>query len=186
MIALRDDFPLVQFPSGRSMAFERPWLARSLARAACEAGYDQWWLTGHVTESVAAYLAGEFTENTVAVARLDVAVRSVLQVIGYPDVANHYVSLPPPVRVSLTRLARQAGCGYELAFFGLLRDELKDAVSSGAQQIELEGLAPCVKLLCSAKNWRRDCSGLRSEIVGFVRGEIRSRTNRVDLCLQMS
>lgn len=41
-----------------------------------------------------------------------------------------------------------------------------------------------VKLLRSAKNWRRDCSGLLDEIVGFVREEIGTGDN--ELRLQLS
>lgn len=186
MIAFRDDLPLVQFPEGKTIAFERTWLIRSLTLAAKEAGYAKWWLAEHVTESVAAYLQREYDENVVSTGNLTNAVKSVLQVIGYSDVANVFKPMPPPERVSLVRIVQEAGFGYELAFFEILKDRLREALQSGTDVIELEGLQECVKQLRAAKNWRRDCSGLQSEIVGFVRGELTSSSGELAVQIQMS
>jgi hypothetical protein len=43
-----------------------------------------------------------------------------------------------------------------------------------------------VKLLRSAKNWRRDCSGLMGEIVTFVRDEVTLSDRANELHLQLS
>ena len=80
------------------MPFERGWLAGTLARAAERAGYKKWWLAPHVTESVTNYLEQDFEESVVTVNRLEKAVQSVLQVIGYADVAGHFCAVPPPAR----------------------------------------------------------------------------------------
>src|SRR4051812_35260082 len=120
MIALKDDLPLIQLDNGHSVNFDRAWLVRSLSRAAAKAGYQQWWLADHVAQSVTEYLRAQREENVLPVERLNAAVRSVLEVIGYPEVGQHFVSGRPKVRVSLVELARDAGSGYELAFFELL------------------------------------------------------------------
>lgn len=172
MIAFKDNLPLVRFHDGHVMNFERAWLSRALVRAAEAAGYKKWWLADHVTESVTSYLEQDFNENIVTICRLERAVQSVLQVIGYSDVARFFHTMPPPVCISLAEIARDAGHGYELVFFELLRARLREAIASPTVQVELRELHRCVKLLRSAKNWRRDCSGLVGEIVTFVRGEI--------------
>lgn len=172
MIALPDNTPLVQFESGQVVAFERQWLVRSLERAAKKAGYPQWWLAEHVAESVSTYLRWSDQENVVAVPRLTQAVQAALQVIGYAEVANHFVPGPPPHRVSLWELARSAGTGYELAFFELLGRTIQEIVSNKVTQFELFGLERCVKQLRGKKLWSRDCDGLRAEIVSFVREQI--------------
>ena len=82
------------------MPFERNWLAGSLAKAAENAGYKKWWLAPHVTESVTNYLEKDFDESVVTINRLEKAVQSVLQVIGYADVAGHFHAAPPPARQS--------------------------------------------------------------------------------------
>jgi hypothetical protein len=110
----------------------------------------------------------------------------VLQVIGYADVADHFEPLPPPIRLSLADLAREAGAGYELLFFRLLQAELRAIADSPSVRVELFDLNPCVKMLRSAKNWRRDCTGLRTEIVRFVREELDSSPRADELHLQLS
>ena len=186
MISLRDSLPLVRFNDGRIMDFERGWLSTALLRAAQTAGYKKWWLADHVTESVTSYLQQDFDENVVTICRLEKAVQSVLQVIGYADVARFFQTMPPPVRISLAEIAREAGHGYELVFFQLLRARLREAVAPPTLQVELTDLRRCVKMLRSAKNWSSECTGLLGEIVGFVRGEVDLSSRSNDLTLQLT
>jgi len=186
MIALRDNFPLVRFDDGSVMNYDRTWLASSVVRAAESAGYKKWWLANHVTESVSSFLQQDFDENIVTIDRLEKAVQSVLQVIGYSDVARCFQTLPPPVRISLADLARRAGSGYELAFFGLLRASLRGIPDSESLQVELTDLHPCVKLLRGAKSWRADCDQLTGEIVLFIRTELDRAPRHKNLHLRLA
>ena len=172
MIAFLDDHPLVRFPDGKTVAFERRWLEGCLESAALRAGYDQWWLSGHVSESVSTFLKNDFEETILNVDGLEKAVKTVLLSIGYGDVAEKFETLPPPVRISLLDTARRAGEGFELLFFDLLGRQIEDALESGCCCLECCDLQPCVKILRRAKNWRRDCDGLRGEIVEFLRNRI--------------
>lgn len=171
MIAFLDDHPLVQLQDGQTIVFERRWLELALQRAARAAGYEQWWQAGDVVESVSQYLQVDFDETVVATTRLEMTVRTVLQSIGYADIAERFESSPPPVRISLPGLAHRAGEGFEILFFKLLREALREAVESGAVQIEFYGLGAAVKYLRRAKHWRRDCSILRSEVAEFIHRE---------------
>lgn len=184
MIGFQNNMPLVRFADGQVQPFERTWLAASLARAAERAGYKKWWLAPHVTESVTNYLEQDFDDSIVTIKRLEQAVQSVLQVIGYADVAGHFHPSPPPARISLAELARDAGHGYELVFFDLLRAKLREALDGKPERLEICDAHNGVKMLRSAKNWRRDCTGLLDEIVGFVREEVCARDG--ELRLQLS
>jgi hypothetical protein len=186
MIAFRNNLPLVRFDDGHVMDFETRWLAEGLSRAASRAGYQKWWLAEHVTETVATYLRQDFDEPVVALPQLRTTVQSVLQVIGYADVATHFEPLPPPFRLSLARLAREADTGYELVFFRLLQTHLRTIADSPSLHVELFDLQPCVKMLRSAKNWRSDCTGLRAEIVRFIREELDHSPRADELQLQLS
>lgn len=186
MIALPDNIPLVQFESGQVVAFERQWLVRSLQRAAKKAGYPQWWLAEHVAESISTYLQFRVEENVVAMPRLAQAVQSALQVIGYAEVANHFVPGPPPYRVSLWDLARSAGSGYELAFFEALGRTIQEVVANKVRQFELYGLERAVKQLRGKKVWSRDCDVLRAEIVNFVREQIGIANPAQDIAFSVS
>ena len=70
---------------------------------------------------------------------------------------------------SLVELAREAGTGYELAFFDMLGRRIQELCRAQSTCFELLGLEPCVKLLRARKSWSRDCDALRIEIVSFAR-----------------
>lgn len=166
MIALRDGMPLVALPDGRSAVFDKRWITSSIRAAAEQAGYSRWWLAEHIAESVSIYLMRDFDANQVEIPNLESAVLSVLNSLGFNDVAQHFRLPDPPVRLSLTELAREAGEGYELAFFGLLGDRLLNATGSHATRLEIHDLSGCVRLLGNRRNRARV---LREEIVGFIR-----------------
>jgi hypothetical protein len=176
MIALRDNLPLIRHAGGYVSCFERDWLHRSLVEAAHKAGYEKWWLAEHVIESVVRYLEDQFVGNELCSSGLGRAVRSVLEGIGYGEVAAQFEPLPPARRVSLPELAARAGTGYELAFFQLLESELTLLAGLGVRTLVLDGLQPCVKRLRGAKAWRADCRVLSDEIVDFVRDRLGSAT----------
>lgn len=169
MIAFLDNLPLVQLESGQAVAFDRNWLLRSLTSAARKAGFAQWWLADHVAESVTHFLRSQSELRILTIEKLQTAVRSVLQVIGYGEISGHFVVGLPVVQVSLVDLARAAGTGYELAFFELLGRQIQDLLHDDRRHFELLGLEPCVKMLRSKKAWSRDCDALRAEIVSFAR-----------------
>jgi hypothetical protein len=171
MICLKDNLPVIQLASGQAIAFESEWLVRSLSQAAARAGYAKWWLAQHVAESVTTYLKENDSVNVLPVERLTSAVQSVLQVIGYGEIAPHFIPAPPRKQVSLVELAREAGSGYELAFFDRLSRTIQELCRENNSCFELLGLEPCVKLLRARKIWSRDCDILRSEIVSFVRDQ---------------
>src|SRR5712691_10301085 len=56
MVAFKEEFPYLRTESGQLFEFNRDWLHAAITRAADEAGYPSWWLTDHVTESIAFYL----------------------------------------------------------------------------------------------------------------------------------
>ncbi len=169
MISLRDGLPLIQLTNGQAVAFEREWLIEALRRAALKAGYEQWWLAEHVTESVAQYLHTQRDENVIPVERLGRAVQAAVEVIGYGDVARHFEPGRPRVRVSLVELAREAGDCYELGFFERLGRRIWELVRSERCDFALVDLELCVKMLRRRKVWSRDCDALQSEIVSFTR-----------------
>jgi len=186
MIALADNLPLVRLPDRRAVRFERLWLERAVAEAAEGAGYHRWWLASHVAESVTSYLELEFEENVIGSQCLLTLVSSVLQVIGYPEVARGFRLPDPPLRISLDALAESAGAGYELAFFHNLDDTLRRILSGRAARVELCDLTECVKRLRRARAWRKDCAALRNEIVAHVRGQAERLRGKRALDLELT
>jgi hypothetical protein len=166
MIALLDGMPLVSLPDGRTCLFDKHWITSSIATAAERAGHHRWSLAGHIAESVALYLHKDFESSRVELPELSEAVSKVLTTLGFDDVADTFVLPDPPVVLSLTDLARKAGEGYELAFFGLLGESLRSAAGSNAARLEIRDLPGCLRLMGRR---RGEIRGLRREIVGFIR-----------------
>lgn len=186
MIAFADNLPLVRLPDSRAVRFERAWMERAVCEAAETAGYNRWWLAPHVAESVTNYLEHEFKENIIASQCLHTLVSSVLQVIGYPEVARSFRVPEPPLRISLASLARSAGAGFELAFFRQLDETLRRILGGKTTRLELCDLAECVKCLRSARSWRKDCAALRNEIVAHVRGKAARLRKRRSIDLELT
>jgi hypothetical protein len=172
MVAFKEEFPYLRTDSGQLFEFNRDWLCAAITRAAHEAGYPSWWLTDHVTESIAFYLRLRNDENVVAFSQLSQTVRYVLEAIGYKEIGPHFVPSPPPISISLVDIAHQAGAGYELAFFDLLERRLNALIETGADNLQLCSLQSCVKHLRGVKTWTRACDALREEIVCFVREKL--------------
>jgi hypothetical protein len=169
MIAFPNLLPLIRLEDGEAIPFEPEWLLHSLTRAARKAGLPQWWLAPHVTASVTEYLRAEHDGPLIEAARLEKAVQTVLQVIGYSEVGTHFAVGRPVQAISLVEVAREAGAGYELAFFELLRQRLAAVLASGTPHFRLEGLGPCVKLLRARKVLCPECQRLQEEIVTYAR-----------------
>jgi hypothetical protein len=169
MIAFPNLLPLIRLENGDAIPFEPEWLMCSLARAARKAGLTQWWLAPHVTASVTEYLRTDHNAPLIEASRLEQAVRAVLQVIGYSEVGTHFEVGRPVVAISLVEVAREAGAGYELAFFDLLGRRLAEVLASRTPHFRLEGLGPCVKLLRARKILSPECHRLQEEIVSYAR-----------------
>src|SRR5947209_10518785 len=176
MVAFKEEFPYLRCDSGQLFEFNQNWLRAAITRAADKAGYPSWWLTDHVTESIAFYLRLRNDESVVAFSQLSQTVRYVLKVIGYKEIIPHFAPSPPPISISLFEIAEQAGTGYELAFFDLLERRINALIQTGMDNLQLCSLQPCVKHLRGVKVWTRGCDALREEIVCFVREKIASIT----------
>src|SRR6059036_1696703 len=186
MVAFKEEFPYLRTNSGQLFEFSRDWLHAAITRAADEAGYPSWWLTDHVTESIAFYLRLRNDESVVAFSQLSQTVRYVLKVIGYKEIVPHFTPSPPPISISLVDIAHQAGTGYELAFFDLLEKRINTLIETGVDNLQLCSLQSCVKHLRGVKTWTRACDTLRAEIVCFVREKLISTTGlaRIDCSLR--
>src|SRR5438034_4839309 len=181
MVAFKEEFPYLRTDSGQLFEFNRDWLHAAITRAADEGGYAGWWLTDHVTESIAFYLHLRNDENVVAFNQLSQTVRNVLAAIGYKEIGPHFAPAPPPISISLVDIARRAGAGYELAFFGLLEKQISALIESGVENLRISSLQLCVKHLRGTKTWTRPCDALREEIVCFVREKLAFATDRARL-----
>ncbi len=176
MVAFKEEFPYLRCDSGQLVEFDRAWLHAAITRAADQAGYPSWWLTEHVTESIAFYLRLRNDETAVAFSQLSQTVRYVLGVIGYKEIVPYFAPTPPPITISLFEIAQQAGAGYELAFFDHLEKRINALVGIGIDSLRFCGLQAGIKHLQGVKTWTRGCDRLREEVVCFIREKLAGTT----------
>src|ERR1700745_1392400 len=177
MVAFKEEFPYLRTESGQLFEFNRDWLYAAINRAADKAGYPSWWLTDHVTESIAFYLHLRNDENVVAFKQRQETGQYVLKAIGYKEIIPYFAPAPPPISVSLVEIADQAGTGYELAFFDLLEKRINSLIETGVDNLQLCSLYACVKHLRCTRVWTRGCEALREEIVCFIRERLTATTS---------
>src|SRR5438045_4404512 len=142
MVAFKEEFPYLRSESGQLFEFNRDWLHAAITQAADRAGYPSWWLTEHVTESIAFYLRLRTDESVVAFSQLNQTVRYVLKVIGYKEIVTHFAPSPPPITISLFEIAEEAGTGYELAFFDLLEKRINILIKTGTENLHVYSSEP--------------------------------------------
>jgi hypothetical protein len=183
VIALLDSLPLLRQSENEHCSIRQDWLCFCLLRAAEKAGYRRWWLAEHVTASVLCYLSKTYRKNVVTPKQLRDIVISALQSIGYAEIALRMDMLAPPLEISLSELAEEAGPGYELAFFQLLKERIQPAFCEGAARLDIYGIHTCVRHLQSVKTWSRECSLLRNEIVNFLRAHLERAKLKTDIQL---
>jgi hypothetical protein len=127
------------------------------------------------------YLSKTYGSNVVTPNQLREIVVSALQSIGYAEIALRLDAVVPPFELSLSALAEEAGPGYELEFFRLLKERIQPAFCAPASSLEIYGLQSCVRHLQSVKTWSRSCSLLRNEIVNFLRAHLERANVKMDI-----
>jgi hypothetical protein len=117
MVAFKEEFPYLRSESGQLFEFNRDWLHAAITQAADRAGYPSWWLTEHVTESIAFYLRLRTDESVVAFSQLNQTVPARFE-------SDRLQGNRPAFRrhrrdFGFITKSRSRGDGYELAFLTL-------------------------------------------------------------------
>ena len=165
------------------MPLSEGWLAESIEHSAEAAGHHRWHLAPEVARAIAIYLENDWIAPALPVDHLREMVRRSLEGIGFEDIAQESLIVPPRVSISLMELAVRAP--YEIEFYPLLKERLDDALEVQVGGVRLEGLRDCSKRLDSAGRWRRTCERISDEIIHFCRLYIHLMVPRtVDLVIQ--
>jgi hypothetical protein len=183
MIALPQSLPHVIWKNDRLVPLSEGWLAESIEHSAAAAGLPHWHLAPEVARAIVVYLENDWVAPALPLDYLQEMVRRSLEGIGYDEVAQKSLIVPPRVSISLLELAARAP--YEIEFYPLLKQRLGDALEVQVTGVRLEGLRDCSKILDAAGRWRQTCVRISDDIIHFCRSYMHLAMPRtVDLVIQ--
>src|SRR6266496_3945655 len=143
MIQLHPDCLMLQMASGESI----PCCAELVTVELTGEGGDLLDpdLVRNSTRAVLHYFKVELGKSFVSVAEFSRALAGVLRGFGLNVTPADEGETPPSITESdLRRLACESGQGFELAFFGRIRDELRQQVNHSPHLVRFTGLRGCV------------------------------------------
>jgi len=168
MIAMSDNRPVLQIGRHQVCCYQSDWLLAALERASVAAGLFPFPCLEEIGTGVFEYLESMCPLRLLHVDQLHERVRRMLEEIGCAPLARHFEPCAPPVTVSLLDAARQAGPGFDLAFFEAIRSETAELRRLGTASIRFIHHREAVLHLAGASRWDRRCRRLLDELDVFL------------------
>ena len=168
MISLIGNRPALQIGRHQVFDYDTAWIDDALRRAARAADREDFPFVADIRSGVIQYLETKCPLKLMRIEELYDRMRRMLVKIGCECIAEKLEPLAPPVTVSLVGAALEAGNGFELAFFEMLRAELSDLRAAGAEEIRFTGLRESAMILRGASKWNKQCAALLAEIEAFL------------------
>lgn len=183
MITIRDQLPLLRINRCEVVHYEESWVMDLIRQAAARAGMRDAWIAEDIARGIVLYFKERFTHNSISIEEFFGKIDGTLRAIGFADVAGNLRRSAPPAQLSLSRVAEEAGSGYELLFFRLLGDRLDEARRRGTTQVSCLELREAVTRICAAKQWNRRCEELQSEILDYLTSGMTRRSANEDITI---
>jgi hypothetical protein len=168
VISLIGNRPALQIGRYQVIDYDTKWLDSALHRAARAANHEDFPFVADIRSGIVQYLETKCPLKLLPLDDLYDRMRRMLVRIGCEKIAEKLEPLAPPVTVSLVRAAMEAGNGFELAFFEMLRSELANLRAAGAEEIRFTGLKESAMILRGATKWNKRCQALLNEIEIFI------------------
>ena len=168
MICIVGNRPVLQIGRQQVTGYDTAWLRQAIIRGAEAAEREDFPFIDDLMEGILHYLEHKCSLRVLTIEDLHARVRRMLERIGCDAIAQTLPLIAPPITISLERAAREAGNGFELAFFNNIHDEIEDLRMHGVEELHFTDTRNCVKLLRGATHWNRPCDRLHDEIVTFL------------------
>lgn len=163
MIAIPHHLPFVRVGENSLAPCKDDWIEQLMLDATHDTNVPQW-LALDISEGIQQYLKENYQGTVIESDELFLKISQTLTGIGMAEIAEKIDRSPPPIRISLSDLARRAGESYELAFFQLLEDKCQEVLDSGVCFVECHGLVNCVRTLKGSRRWNMSAEALKKEI----------------------
>ncbi len=160
---------------GEVVHYDESWVFHLIREAAERSGHEDSWFADDIAKGVILYLKEKFQRTSIGIEEFFTKIERTLRAVGFPDIAGNLEQSPPPARLCLSRLAEDAGAGFELMFFQLLGERVAAVRESGARTLHCSELRPAVQRINGTERWNEDCERLQTEILDFVANELLAR-----------
>ncbi|MGB0992297.1 MAG: hypothetical protein ACPG32_07480 [Akkermansiaceae bacterium] len=168
MICIVGNRPVLQIGRHQVTGYGTAWLKETIIQGAEKAERDDFPFVDDLLEGILHYLENKCPLRVLTIEDLHARMRRMLERIGCEAIAMELPLLAPPVTLSLLRAAKEAGNGFELAFFNQIHDEIEDLKIHGCRELRFTGTRDCVKELRGVKRWTSPCETLHNEIITFL------------------
>jgi hypothetical protein len=169
MICIVGNRPVLQIGRQQVSGYGTQWLRETIMRGAEAAQREDFPFVDDLLEGILHYLENKCPLRVLTVEDLHARVRRMLERIGCEAIAQTLPLVAPPVTLSLVRAAKEAGNGFELAFFNQIHDEIEDLKLHGVEELHFTGTRDCVKILRGVTRWSIPCEKLHAEIITFLK-----------------
>ncbi|GAA5496270.1 hypothetical protein SAMN02745181_2586 [Rubritalea squalenifaciens DSM 18772] len=168
MICIVGNMPVLQIGRHQVSGYDTRCIHSSIEKAADRAGLGDFAFVDDVYDGVIHYLEKTCPLRLLRIEELYERVRHMLKRIGYASIAFSLEPEAPAVTISLERAARDAGLGFELAFFKELQEELNELKGYGASEVYFCDIESCVRILKQCEDWNEDCAHLEADILDWL------------------
>ena len=169
MICIVGNRPVLQIGRHQVTGYDTEWLRNAILRGAEAAEREDFPFVDDLLEGILHYLEHKCPLRVLTIEELHSRVRRMLERIGCEAIAQSLPLIAPPVTLSLSRAAKEAGNGFELAFFNKIHDEIEDLRMHGVEVLSFTGTRECVKMLRGVNRWTTPCEHLHDEIMTFLK-----------------
>ena len=169
MICIVGNRPVLQIGRHQVTGYGTEWLRDAIMRGAQAAEREDFPFIDDLLEGILHYLENKCSLRVLTIEELHSRVRRMLERIGCEAIAQTLPLLAPPVTLSLMRAAKEAGNGFELAFFNKIHAEIEDLRMHGVEVLRFTGTRDCVKMLRGVDRWTSPCEQLHDEILTFLK-----------------
>lgn len=176
MICITGNRPVIQIGHHHVVGYETDWIDRALNRAARRCNREDFPFISDIRNGVIHYLENRCTLQVLPIEKLYDRMKAMLIRIGCQAIADNLQIICPPVKLSLSHLARncQSGArghgsgGYELVFHNILRKEIAFLRRQGVEEVHLSGSRKCTRLLNSCDTWNPACEQFHQDLLSHL------------------
>lgn len=169
MICIVGNRPVLQIGRHQVTGYDTQWLRSAILRGAKAAEREDFPFIDDLLEGIVHYLENKCPLRVLTIEELHARVRRMLERIGCDAIARTLPLLAPPITLSLSRAAKEAGNGFELIFFNKIHDEIEELRMHGVEVLRFTGTRDCVKMLRGVNRWTTPCERLHEEILSFLK-----------------